>query len=92
MTKTNTTITRFEEGDFWIDIIDCGDTWEAWLTRKDYGVSDLMFGCSKFPIDDIQELDFDNVCELAEKMFPFDVKIYNACHVNVEDEPRRAWE
>ena len=43
----NVKITRYETECFWIDIIETEDMFEAWLTGKDYGVSNLMFGCPK---------------------------------------------
>ena len=47
MEITNTKITRYERGYFYIDIIETGDEYEAWLTQKEYGFSLLMFGCPK---------------------------------------------
>lgn len=43
----NISITRFETECFYIDIIDKGDLFEAWLSGKGYGVSELMFGVFK---------------------------------------------
>lgn len=47
MEKTNIKIVRYEYGSFWIDVVEQNGEYEAWLTHKDYGVSDLMFGLNK---------------------------------------------
>ena len=47
MKKTSIIITRFEDGNFWIDIIDMGTYFEAWLSHKQYGISSMMFGAEK---------------------------------------------
>lgn len=65
MKRTNTNIVRFEDGDFWVDIVDDGDVWEAWLTRKNYAISELMFGWPKTQPDG-STYDFDAFCELVE--------------------------
>ena len=57
----NVSITRFETECFYIDIIDNGDKFEAWLTYKTDGVSNLMFGMYKD-----NEIDFDLFCEIVE--------------------------
>ena len=36
-------ITRYESGDFYIDITETDNTREAWLRHKDCGISELMF-------------------------------------------------
>lgn len=48
MKKTNDIITRYEHGEYFIDIIDtaAGET-EAWITRKNIAVSVFMFGAEK---------------------------------------------
>ena len=40
-------VERYEYEDFYVEIIDLGDMWEAWLRRKDYTISDMMFGWPK---------------------------------------------
>ena len=48
----NITFTRYEDEEFFIDIHEKPDMYEAWLTRKNYGVSSLMFGVPKVqPVD-----------------------------------------
>ena len=42
--RTNTKIIRFEYDDFWVDVVEHEDYYEAWLTKKGYGISDMMFG------------------------------------------------
>ena len=49
----------------WIDIIECGDYFEAWLTPHDYGVSELMFGCSKKQSNG-HDVDYDGFVEMVE--------------------------
>lgn len=48
MKKTNDIVTRYEHGEYYIDIIDttAGET-EAWITRKNIAVSVFMFGADK---------------------------------------------
>lgn len=45
--RTDAHITRFKCGDYFVDIIDDGVNREAWLTHKDMGVSNMMFGARK---------------------------------------------
>lgn len=47
MNKTNIKITRYEYKNFWIDIVDKEDTYEAWIQHKLYGIADEMFGVLK---------------------------------------------
>lgn len=47
MKKTNTKIKRYEHGNFYVDIVETKEGIEAWLTYKDYGVSDMMFGLNR---------------------------------------------
>lgn len=44
MKKTDTKITRYEHGNFYVDIVETENGIEAWLTYMNYGVSDMMFG------------------------------------------------
>lgn len=48
MKKVNHEITRYEHKGFYIDIVNTGECLEAWITKKDYGVSELMFGVEAF--------------------------------------------
>lgn len=47
MRKINTTITRYASGEWYIDIVESRDTYEAWLQHRRFGVSELMFGMPK---------------------------------------------
>jgi hypothetical protein len=71
MKKTNIRIVRFEDGPFWVDIVDAGEAWEAWLTHNRYGVSDLMFGWPKVQHPkhlngEAEVWDFDRFCKIVE--------------------------
>ena len=44
MKKSKTTIERYEDGSFCVDIVSHDGIREAWLSHSDYGVSELMFG------------------------------------------------
>ena len=44
MFRIDIKITRYYAGGgFYVDIIDMGDSFEAWLTHEDIGISELMF-------------------------------------------------
>lgn len=43
MKKTDTKITRYEHGNFYVDIVETENGIEAWLTHMNYGVSGMMF-------------------------------------------------
>lgn len=45
--KAKVKIERYVVGVFNVDIVDDGETYEAWLSHSGYGVSSLMFGVSK---------------------------------------------
>ena len=51
MFKTIIKTTRYcdcsYDTEVWIDIIEFDDMFEAWLTVKEYGISELMFGAPK---------------------------------------------
>lgn len=47
MKKVDIKSTRFEHDDFWVDVIETDYGWEAWITKKNYGVSAMMFGLQK---------------------------------------------
>lgn len=83
MKKTDIKITRFEDGDFWVDIVENVNDFEAWLTRKDCGVADLMFGAPKQQIDRVW--DFDRFCELVEGNLEEYEANYNTDHCEEEE-------
>lgn len=60
MKKTETKITRFKDKGYFIDIIDNGKTYEAWISKPDNGVSIFMFGCP------IAQQSFEAFCEMAQ--------------------------
>lgn len=47
MKRTDIKITRYKDGEFYIDIVELESTYEAWLSHNSYGISDLMFGVPK---------------------------------------------
>lgn len=60
-------ITRLDYGLFYVDIVESEDEYEAWLLKKDYGVSSLMFGCPKHQECDNSDWSFERfVYELVE--------------------------
>lgn len=65
MKKTNQKITRFEDGDFYIDIVESESDFEAWITEKEYGLSALMFGVPRKQAD-ADDVSFTSFCELIE--------------------------
>lgn len=48
-------ITRYEDGDFIIDIEEHDDMYEAWLRHREYGVEYSMFGVYKSFLSGIAE-------------------------------------
>ena len=57
-----------KDGDVWVDIMDSGDMWEAWLYRKNMGVKDYMFGWPKVQHADTDEetyYDLDDFIDLV---------------------------
>lgn len=51
MKKTNIKITRYDHGQHFVDIIQDGGICEAWIVKKDCGVSRMMFGAEAQPDD-----------------------------------------
>ena len=67
----NTTV--FESGNYLVYITEQKDEFMAWLTRKDYGIMELMFGSPKLQHTlDGEEytIDFDHFCDLVEGNLP----------------------
>lgn len=48
-------ITRYEDGDFVIEIEEREDMYEAWLRHREYGVEYSMFGVDKSSVSGIEE-------------------------------------
>lgn len=42
--KTDAKITRYEHGNFYIDVVGEEYGVSAWLHHRDYGISEMMFG------------------------------------------------
>lgn len=65
--------TVFESGKYLVYITERKDQFDAWLTRKNYGVMDYMFGSPKkqHELDGTEyTIDFDYFCELVECNLP----------------------
>ena len=77
MTKTNIQITRYEDGDFYVDIIDNGPDFEAWLTAKEYGVSEMLMACPKDQENGC-DVDFYAFLSMVEYTLPLDEDAYAA--------------
>ena len=60
-----------KNNDIWVDIMDSGDMFEAWLYRKNIGIKDYMFGIPKvncggeayYDLDDFIDIVCGNVAE-----------------------------
>lgn len=74
MKKTSAKITRFESGKWFVDIIEMHTGFEAWLTRKDYGVSDFMFGMPN------KNMTNDFFCEMVDANLDEYKRVYNMEH------------
>ena len=51
-------ITRYESGDFYIEIAESDNMREAWLRHKDCGISELMFSMPIKQVDGITSYDW----------------------------------
>ena len=51
MKRTSVKFTRYEDDGFYIDIIRMKDSLEAYISHKDYGISELMFGAVTYTSD-----------------------------------------
>lgn len=67
-----------KNNDVWVDIMDAGDMWEAWMYRKDMGVKSYMFGWPKVQYADTDEEEYytlddfiDIVCGNAREHLDF---------------------
>ena len=47
MKKTTIKMTRYEHGEYYIDIIETAENYEAWIVGKNIGLESLMFGMPK---------------------------------------------
>lgn len=69
MQRTDTKITRYRRGHFFIDIVEMPNEFEAWLTHDCYGVSTLMFGTYKTKLGTDTETEKEFL-ELVESNLP----------------------
>ena len=81
MKKPSIPITRFEYNDFWIDIIDMGTYFEAWLSHKQYGISSMMFGALKKDVTFTEFVDLVQ-CNLENENY-VDTYIEEFCDLDV---------
>jgi len=87
MKRTNIKITRFEIGEFYVDIVETKGEIEAWLCGKKYGTSNFMFGMQKSStyFHDFYEIYngeyFNAFCKLVENNLDEYIEMYEACIV-----------
>ena len=73
----NVSITRLDYGLFYVDIVEYEEDLEAWLLKKDFGVSSLMFGWPKRQECDNSDWSFERfVNELVEPNLEEQVRYY----------------
>ena len=68
MKKSDISITTYECGEYLVDIVTTGDSYEAWIYRKEFGVKDLMFLVQKKQqtLDEFLEIVEANVEDYGE--------------------------
>ncbi len=70
MERTDIKITRYVDGDFWVDVVEATDFdgVEVWLTHKKYGISTMMFG---EPYEQMgYRIPYDFILEIIESNLP----------------------
>ena len=68
MNETKIKITRFEHNEYYIDIIEMDDEFEAWICEKEYGVSLFALGLPKYqPTFQESGLTFASFYEFVEE-------------------------
>lgn len=77
MTVTDTRITRYEDGDFYVDIVESRIDFEAWLCRKDYGVAEMLIACPKEQPNGI-DVDYFAFVSMVESTLATDELDYDA--------------
>lgn len=86
MKETNIKIRRYEHGDFYIDIVDQGDIFEAWLQHKDYGIAEMMFGICKC-VDEYDKLSYEDFLDLvSDALEEYEETYYNEHILEESDE------
>lgn len=77
-------VERYEYEDFYVEIADVGDYWEAWLCRKNYGIAEYMFGWLKqqhpYDVPDGEYYTKEMFLELVEGNLPDYIEQYNENH------------
>lgn len=77
----NISITRYETECFYVFITETEAEFEAWLTEKTMGVSNLMFGCPKYQ-PSFGTLTLDTFLGYVEESLDDYIDAYYAEHVN----------
>ena len=80
MEKTDTKITCFTDGDWFIDIVEDEEIHEAWLQHKDYGIAALMFGMMK------KDKSFEEFCETVKMDLENQKDFYRDEYMDMDDE------
>ena len=60
---------------FIVEVIDFGDSFEAWIRLYDYGVAELMFGSPKKQ-ENGHDVDYDGFVEMVEANFDEYAELY----------------
>lgn len=79
----NQSITRFIDGEWYIDIVETKSKFEAWIQHKNYGVSDLMFSVPKKQKigRKIYKTDFEDFYELVNSQDISYMRAYIKAHM-----------
>lgn len=82
--ETSHKVKRYEYDDFYIEIADVGDYWEAWLCRKDMGTFEYMFGWLKVQHPHYkpegEAFTYADFLEMVENCLPDYTEDYNEYH------------
>ena len=85
MKKTSAQITRFESGNWYIEITETKAQFEAWIMPKKGGTADFMFGSPKkqHNTDGTEYTQsFDDFCEIVEANLPEYKELYKLEHID----------
>lgn len=80
-------VERYEYEDFYVEIADVGDYWEAWLCRKDCGTFEYLFSQMKYASQydpDDTDVTYEGFCKFVNAVLPGHIEAYN------EDHPKEA--
>lgn len=78
MKQTEIKITRFKDGEYFIDIVDDGKTYEAWISESDEANQMFMFGVSQ------KNESFDRFCKVVESNLPKYKALYQCIKLGEE--------